>query len=66
MCDPTANALMAAASCNTLLASIDRMEVMIGELIIPASDLVWLRRYDVMKAWILDIRGVVLDIKSRL
>ena len=62
----TADAMMAAASCNVLLDAIDRLETMIKDSSEPTDDRVWQLRIGSMKEWILDARGTVLDIKARL
>lgn len=62
----TADALAAAASCNTLLDAIDRLEVLIDELSNDAANRGWSLNRRKMMEWVTDARETVLDIKARL
>ncbi len=62
----TADAILAAASCNTLLAALERLETLVSEISEPRMLGGFGVRIDAMKSWIGDARNTVLDIKARM
>ncbi|KKN22738.1 hypothetical protein LCGC14_0911990 [marine sediment metagenome] len=62
----TSDALLAAASCNTLLAQIDQLAVLIEQSYDPPKDHLWLAYVAAVGEWIAEARATVLEIKSTL
>ncbi|KKM72862.1 hypothetical protein LCGC14_1416230 [marine sediment metagenome] len=62
----TSDALHVVASCDELLGSINRLEIMINRLVDPADGLVTKLRRSTMEKWVGEARETVLDIKSIL